>query len=124
MSAPVSPLATIQAGQAIEARLLDGAVLAIWVRQMPARHLLTKYLALSDDEAELLDGVCTHIVGQPELPAGWVDQLTDDSHAKLVETAHELNFSRAAKQVERGMQFRRRLQPLEDQTKSLPSSST
>jgi hypothetical protein len=124
MPEPISPFSTIQAGQAITASFSEGRCLQIWVRQMPARHLLTKYLALSDNEAELLEGVCTHVVGQSALPEGWVDQLTDASHAQLVELAHELNFSRAAKQVERGMQFRRRLQPLEDQTKTSPSSST
>ncbi|HEY0966925.1 MAG TPA: hypothetical protein VGD88_06020 [Opitutaceae bacterium] len=73
------------------------------VRSMPARHLGT-ILALCTDEAALLDFVCQrqtldeneHATGWEPVPAGWADDLHDESHVLLLEAAKRLNFTRAA----------------------------
>ncbi|MBI5692586.1 MAG: hypothetical protein HZC55_21095 [Verrucomicrobia bacterium] len=100
----VSKLAVIFAGEDLTARLHDGSSLPVRVRAMPARHL-GRVLALCTDEAALLDFVCLvpaaegeaqPVPGWSRVPEGWADNLTDASHAELLEAAHRLNFSRAA----------------------------
>lgn len=121
----ISPFDTILGYKAVSVVLKSGPVAQIQVRQMPARFLITKYLSVCEDEAALLDAVCRLPAELPaSWPKDWIDDLTDDSHALLVETAHELNFSRAERQAKRGIKLRQRLQPLEVLATSSASSST
>ena len=77
--------------------------IVVRVRSMPVRHLGT-VLALCTEEAALLDFVCQcqtldeneHATGWEPVPAGWADNLHDESHEILLEAAKRLNFTRAA----------------------------
>lgn len=119
---PLSPLATVLSGQKVSVSLHGGYGLDIFVRQMPARHLVTKFMSLVGSEAELLEAICTAPAGAAPLPEGWVDALTDESHAMLVKIAHELNFTRAVAQFERETAVMQGLSPLTQRIKSLQSS--
>jgi hypothetical protein len=125
---PVSRMATILAGAIVPVLLLDGSRLEVFVRQMPARFLIEKYMQyiLNGREWEILEKVCKNVSGQPELEEGWVDALTDESHVALLQKAKELNFMRAAEQVARSKQDVDDLQPLNKQltTSSPPTSPT
>ncbi len=120
-----NPLSTIMAGESVEATLLDGTKLAVFARQMPARVLLSGYMAnlLIGDEGKLLDSCCKAPVGCAPLPEGWVDALTDESHLAIVDKLKQLNFTRAVSQTKRLAATAQELQPLESELKPLPTSS-
>ena len=99
-------------------------VVDIWVRQMPARHLITKVIYNEDDESALLAECCTHLRGNPPLPKDWFDSLTDVSHDELVAKVRELNFTRAEAAIKRIRAAQQRLTPYLPPTSSSPSSST
>lgn len=99
-----SKIAIIFAGEDRTGSTLDGQPLQVRVRAMPARQL-GRVLGLCTDEAALLEFVCLvpaadgeeqPIAGWKHVPEGWADNLSDGSHATLLEAAHRLNFSRAA----------------------------
>lgn len=98
-------------------------VVDIWVRQMPARHLLEKVLAAQGDEAALLDLCCTHMRGAPALPENWVDSLTDGSHLELVEKVRALNFFRMEAMMKRIQKLQQDLEKIDPRMKSSPTSS-
>lgn len=107
-----SKLAVVFSGTDFHAvEMLGGAITRVRVRSMPARHL-SKVLEACTNEAALLELVClipvpegehveTEIAGWMPVPPGWVDNLTDTSHAALLDAARSLNFSRAAAWGER-----------------------
>jgi hypothetical protein len=111
------------AGETVEATLLDGSKLAVFVRTLPARQLLTGHLAKLDNEAEMLEAGCRAPVGCHPLPDGWVDALTDESHLELVTKLKALNFQRAVSQAERLAATRGELQVLESRANSLQNTS-
>lgn len=91
-----------------KAKLVDGSLVDVRVRLIQSRHLTEDrvgYLDLADagDEAGRLqlalerqvDGKWTAV------DAVFVDNLSDESHAFLVEVADRLNFDRAVSQAER-----------------------
>lgn len=98
-------------------------VVDVWVRQMPARHLLEKVLYHQDDEAMLITVCCTNMRGQPELPENWVDSLTDESHVELLEKVRALNFSRMIAQAQRVQKIQKNLEVIAPPMKSSPTSS-
>jgi hypothetical protein len=122
MSTP-SPLSVVMAGETVEAKLLDGSKLTVFVRTLPARQLLTGHLAKLDNEAEMLEAGCRAPAGCHPLPEGWVDALTDESHLELVAKLKALNFQRAVRQAERLAATRGDLQPLENRANSLQNTS-
>lgn len=99
---------------------IDGTKIAqLRVRMLPARHLTTPttgYLDLRDvgRESEMLEMV----VQQPfagrwaAVDAAFIDSLSDESHALLVEAADRLNFTRAVSQAERQIAMGTALLPL------------
>ena len=114
-----SPLAVIFGGEVFDGRdeqhplikLLDGTTTPVRVRAMPVRHL-GAVLQVCTDEAALLDFVCQvpapaddanprEFPGWQPVARSWADNLEDESHVALLEAAHRLNFSRAAKWGER-----------------------
>lgn len=97
---PASDLSAILAGERVEVVFLDDSRRVVFVRALPARTLLTDYLSVLDAESVMLEKVCVAIPGET-LPAGWIDALSDASHAALVEKAEQLNFARASAQAER-----------------------
>lgn len=111
MPAPttLSPLAHVFAGEEVEAQLLDGQILTVRVRALPARKHLD-YLVVANLEAQALELCCTHAPGQPELPEGWVDALTDESHLLLSAKVKELNFTRATATLQRSAEVARMLE--------------
>lgn len=116
MSAATAPsipskLSIVFAGEEHPAKIRTAAGLTtvlVRVRAMPARHLGT-VLKLCTDEAALIDFVCeyqeideaTQAIRWTPAPAGWADNLDDESHLVLLEAAKRQNFSRAMSWGER-----------------------
>lgn len=109
-----SPLAIVFSGEEVEARLADGTILTVRVRALPARRHI-EYINVAHREAEALELVCTHVPGQPELPAGWVDALSDESHALLATKVKELNFTRATATFQRSAEVAQTLKKIESE---------
>lgn len=120
---PANDLSLILAGERVPVVFLDGSQRIVVVRSLPARTLLTDYLAIIENEAVMLERVCERVAGDPALPAGWVDALGDASHAKLVETAERLNFARAVAQAERTAKRMAGLKEFESRMQSLLTTS-
>src|SRR5690606_6446197 len=121
------------AGEEIPAKVyaeVDGTTVVIdtliRVRAMPARHL-GRVLQLCLDEGALLEFVClepctsespvdpalgTVFSGWQRVLPGWADNLTDESHAALLEAAQRLNFTRAASWGERQVKAKQFQTPL------------
>lgn len=118
----LSPLVTVLAGQKLTAQLHGGHSLEVFVRQMPARFIVTRYLAFIGQEAEMLEHICQSPAGSPDLPTGWVDALTPESHLALVEAAHAVNFKLAVAQFERETAAMKEVAPISQQVRSLLSS--
>ena len=115
---PISDLSAILAGERVEVSFLNGARRFIFVRALPASLVLTDYMALlAESEAAMLARVCSPLAGEPELPKGWIDALTDESHEALVDLAERLNFARGARQAERQAKRMKGLKAIE--TKAL-----
>ncbi len=94
MSTAASPftVAAVVGGEETSAAFIDGNTAAVKVRAMPIRRL-AEVLAVADHESALIELV-TETDGKP-VPKEWADQLTDESHLHLLDTARRLNFSRA-----------------------------
>lgn len=123
-------ISMIFAGENHTAKYVDGTETQVRVRAMPARHL-GRVLQLAIDEPGLLEFVClvpAAADAQPDTggvtvfaneqagwaPVGmsWADNLDDDSHAKLLEAAKRLNFTRAAAWGERQIEAKQFQAPL------------
>jgi hypothetical protein len=129
---PLSSSTLLFAGESLPITLVDGTSLSVRVRALPARHL-NGYLDLRDvgREADLLAAVvqrpcapptAAEKADNPDLFPGWapadaafVDNLSDESHAALIELADKLNFSRAVCQAERQIATGSKLVPLKQQ---------
>jgi hypothetical protein len=105
MPTVIKSIPMIFSGKTLLVRLLDGALRQCRVRALPARRL-GQVLNLCTNEAALIE-LCTQAVEdtaeigaiQPsyaDVPEGWADNLTDESHIELYQAAKELNFTRAA----------------------------
>ncbi|MBL9187933.1 MAG: hypothetical protein JNK23_10670 [Opitutaceae bacterium] len=125
----MNPSSLLFAGEVLDGRdeahalikLRDGATPVVRVRILPARHLTTPatgYLDLRDigRESEMLELVVQRSTpdgkGFDAVDAAFIDSLTDESHARLVALADELNFSRAVSQAERQIATGTQLHPL------------
>lgn len=101
-------------------KLRDGSTCAVRVRELPVRLLTTPgsgFLDLRDvgREAEMLELVLQRQNPKREwapVDASFVDSLSDESHARLVEVADALNFSRAVSHAERQIATGTALLPL------------
>jgi hypothetical protein len=109
MTPETLPSSTLLArGEIVTVVLLDGTAAQVKVRLLPVRHL-NRYLDLRDTarESEMLEFVvlCAAADSALSFTAGataeFVDSLSDESHAQLVEIADKLNFARAVSQAER-----------------------
>lgn len=83
MNAPTETIETLAGGKTVRAHLTNGTTEAVFVKQLPIRKL-PDYLAKQDDEAGLIELAC-------EKPAGWVDNLTVESHEALIEAVEAMN---------------------------------
>ncbi len=124
---PAKKTAMIFAGEIFDGRAvdhprvidLDGVAHDVRVRAMPARHL-GQVLGACTDESALLELVCTvaletdkgGVLDWLPVDAGFVDNLTDESHALLLEAAKRLNFSRAASWGQRQIEAKQFQAPL------------
>lgn len=122
MSQKTFPLETIFRGADVTVSFHAGPPAVVRVRQMPARRLLD-VMSIIEKEAELIELCCVNVPGSDPLPEGWVDALTDESNAVLVEKARELNFSRGSAQLERNAALQKQLKALETRVESTLSSS-
>jgi hypothetical protein len=110
------------AGEEMLATFVDGTVVKVRVRQMPARHLITKVLPALADKTESIELCCEAVPGTDPLPPQWSDNLTDESGDKLWQKVRELNFSRAMKLAEDSVGVATQLLPLNQKMKSFPAS--
>ncbi len=99
---------------------IDGTTIALAVRIVPARHLLTPltgYLDLREagKEPELLQLTLRDAAGH-EVDAAFIDLLDDTApaYALLLEAADRLNFTRAISQAERQIAINGALKPLKE----------
>jgi hypothetical protein len=113
--APLPSSTLLFAGESLGVTLIDGTSVSVRVRALPARHL-NGYLDLRDvgREADLLAAVVQRpgdaaaevqpgsgFAGWQPVDGAFIDSLSDESHAALVQLADKLNFSRAVCQAER-----------------------
>lgn len=118
----ISPTALLFAGEVFDGsdeahplmKCVDGSSVAVRVRVLSARHLITPnigYIDLRDRamESEVLQ-LCVQRLVKAEntaapswVPAdeNFVDNLDDASHTTLLDVADKLNFKRAVSQAER-----------------------
>lgn len=124
-----TPLDILFAGRPARAQLLDGSRVACFVRELPDRYL-GLVLEHCENRSALIE-LCTYLEGDPAaaphypafpqvlppkgyrpVPAGWADNLTDDTLAQLGALAEKLNFSRAATKGEALIAAKQRIAPL------------
>lgn len=114
--------------------MLDGSTAEVFVRMLPERYLLDQFLTVMESGARTID-LCTYLASKnpdeseearkasayPEIPpptgyspvpAGWADNLTDESTAELYQVAKDLNFMRAANLAEGRLAAKKQLAPL------------
>jgi hypothetical protein len=86
----------------VPVKLANGDALVVRVRIICVRQAFY-LLGIIEDEFALLEYVASAPTGS--LPEGWIDSLTSDSHALLVEKARSLNFPILAARVSRAAKF-------------------
>jgi hypothetical protein len=81
--------ATIFGYEDVEARLADGSVLVVRVRQVRVRQA-PHLMGMIEDDFAVLDYTC---IGATEpLPEDWTDLLSPAAHRELVKKVRSLNF--------------------------------
>lgn len=110
-----TPLSVVLGGEALQATLMDGTTVRVFIRALPVRRL-QEVLTHAVDEPALIEATA-HLVGDDDLtktpvPQGWADGLTDDSHNALADAARRQNFTRAANWAERQIAANQTLLPL------------
>lgn len=131
-----NPLRILFAGESAQATLLDGSRLDVWVRALPQMHMgevvraaehqhhlveLCCYLRTEDlpQEHTRENTQCPHIdppAGYGAVPAGWAQNLEDESFDRIYELARRLNFSRAVTWGERQIAAKKAIAPLQRAT--------
>jgi len=94
---------TITGGRDITARLTNGTIEAVRLRQLPVR-LLPKYLETIDDEPARIELVA-------DKPKGWADGLTLASHEELLAASEALNSDTFFAWLRRRVERQERLAP-------------
>lgn len=129
MSPTMPPtLSTLFAGEEHVAALVDGSAVEVRVRALPQRHLV-RVLAVAETPSDLIElCACTRTAdglpaaahpdiaapaGWSHVPAGWADNLADESFAALHEAAQRLNFTRAATEGRLRIAAKKLVAPLE-----------
>lgn len=107
----LSPTTLLFRGVTTPVKLVDATSISVRIWILPVRHLLELVdLFGVGKEAELISRCVQRVVppadaAQPwtyeALDANTIDNLSDESHARLVATITELNFKRAVSNAER-----------------------
>jgi len=120
---PIPSSVRLERGQIETVTLNSGVIARVKVRFLPARHL-NQFLDLRGVglEAAMLGFVLERNTAPDDQPAVWekvtpefVDDLDDEAHARLVEIADWLNFSRAVCAAERQIATGTKLLPINQQ---------
>lgn len=115
-----TPHDTLFAGRELSITRRDCSTQRVRVREMPARHHLELLqLFNASREADLIQRCCeageereAGLMRWVEVDGAWVDALSDESHAVLVATCDELNFTRAIATAQRAIARGEKLAPI------------
>lgn len=129
---PLTALQILFSGQSETVTLVDGTPIAVFVRLMPERFLLDQFLRVMESGSATVE-LCTYVrakdamrgdplfpeipppAGYAAVPAGWADNLDDQSLGKLYALAKKLNFPRAETLAKGRLSAKQQIAPLNRQ---------
>jgi hypothetical protein len=104
-----------ETSKSVTVTFLDGNTASVDVRRLPSSKLC-EYIELIGKEAALIALLCVK-------PAGWADQLSDESIAALIDAGRTLNEARAIAWATRTLEQHRNLKPVSDRLSALGFST-